>query len=228
MWLFWVCFVIFLCQPTVILSWWPLPTVDRGGWLDSGTTRLALDAGVIAVFGLQHSVMARPRFKVWLAQWMGEPFERSLFVHLANTALFAMILFWQPLPTEVWSLPKGWLRDLSWLLFAAGWLIFFAGAWSFGILELLGVRQMHRWLTGEGAAPARLKIGYLYRWMRHPMYVGVLVGVWTTPVMTVGHMLLAAGLTIYVLIGMRYEERDLAATYGARYLRWRECSVLNK
>jgi methanethiol S-methyltransferase len=225
MWLFWTCFVIFLSQPAAIRRWWPLPTIDHGGWMESGAARLGFDVALIALFGLQHSVMARPRFKTWLAQWIGEPFERCLFVHMANVALFAMILLWQPLPAEIWSLPRGGARDLCWVVFAIGWLILFAGAWSFGILELLGVRQMHRWLSGVQGTPDRLQTGYLYRWLRHPMYVGVLVGVWVTPDMTAGHLLLAAGLTIYILIGKRYEERDLARRFGDDYVRWRSAKM---
>ena len=219
MWLFWICFVIFLAQPARLMDWWPLPTIDRGGWVDSTAISLITDAALIALFGLQHSIMARPSFKHLLG--MPEPFERCLFVHMANVALFTLILLWQPLPAELWSLPRGWLHDASWALFAAGWVILLLGAHSFGILELLGVRQMQQWADDRAAAPARLKTGLLYRWLQHPMYVGVLIGVWITPVMTAGHMLLAAGLTVYVLIGMRYEERDLEMLHGERYLTWR-------
>jgi methanethiol S-methyltransferase len=84
---------------------------------------------------------------------------------------------------------------------------------------------MHRWLSGVQGTPDRLQTGYLYRWLRHPMYVGVLVGVWVTPDMTAGHLLLAAGLTIYILIGKRYEERDLARRFGDDYVRWRSAKM---
>jgi methanethiol S-methyltransferase len=106
-------------------------------------------------------------------------------------------------------------------LFAAGWIILLLGARSFGILDLLGIEQMRGWCRDDWPRPPRLKTGLLYRWLRHPMYVGVLMGVWVTPLMSVGHALLASGLTCYVLIAMRYEERDLARQYGAAYSRWR-------
>ena len=220
MWAFWASFIIFLAEPRHLLSWWPLPTIDRG---DSSLHPLAaafLDLGLIALFGLQHSVMARPWFKKQVMR-MPAAFERCTFVHIANLALFALILFWQPLPHELWNLGDGWMRDAAWILFAIGWGILFLGAWSFGIRDLLGVEQLRAWVLGRPPPQPRLKTGLLYRWLRHPMYVGVLMGVWVTPRMSLGHALLALGLTGYVLIAMRYEERDLARTFGPRYNRWR-------
>ena len=112
MWLFWICFVIFLTQPAPLMPLWPLPTVDRGGWFDIAVASLVVDITFIALFGLQRSVMARPAFKAWLG--LSEPFERVLFVHMANVAMFALILFWQPLPNEIWLLPRGWLHNATW------------------------------------------------------------------------------------------------------------------
>jgi protein-S-isoprenylcysteine O-methyltransferase Ste14 len=139
---------------------------------------------------------------------------------MANVALFILILFWQPIPAELWNVDYDPTRDLLWGLFVAGWIILFLGAWSFGIRELLGIEQVRAWSAGRTHAP-RLKTGFLYRWLRHPMYVGVLLGVWATPRMSVGHLLLALALTAYVLIAMRYEERDLLQQFGSRYRRWR-------
>jgi protein-S-isoprenylcysteine O-methyltransferase Ste14 len=139
---------------------------------------------------------------------------------MANITLFALITMWQPIPIELWNVGRGICHEAIWALFAAGWLLLFLGAWSFGIFELLGLTQMRAWTSGGPTQPLKLKTGWIYRWLRHPMYVGVLLGVWATPRMTAGHLLLATGLTIYVLIGMRYEERDLLALYGSRYRRW--------
>ena len=220
MWAFWASFIIFLAEPRPLLSWWPLPTIDQGASLLHPLAAALIDLGLIAVFGLQHSVMARPCFKQRVMR-MPAPFERCTFVHMANLALFALILFWQPLPHELWNLGNGWMRDAAWALFAVGWGILFLGGWSYGIRDLLGVEQMRGWVLGKPPPPPRLKTGWLYRWLRHPMYLGVLMGVWVTPRMSLGHALLALGLTGYVLIAMRYEERDLARTFGAHYTRWR-------
>jgi hypothetical protein len=220
MWLFWIGFVIFLADPKQLAGVWPLPTVD-GGFPRHPLSAALIDLALIALFGLQHSVMARPWFKAWWASRVPEAFERCTFVHMANLALFALIIFWQPIPLEVWTVPDGWAHDAMWVLFALGWTILFAGAWSFGMFDLLGIAQMRAWRRGQTHRIDGLKTGLLYKWLRHPMYVGVLLGVWATPRMTLGHLLLAVGFTLYVLIAMRYEERDLMQRFGASYVRWR-------
>ena len=149
------------------------------------------------------------------------PFERCTYVHMANLALFTLILLWQPIPIDVWRIDHKLPQRMLWVLFGAGWVIMFLGAWSFGIGELLGLKQMRAWQEGRSPPGPRLKNGRLYRWLRHPMYMGVLLGVWATPRMSIGHLLLSLGLTGYVLIAMRYEERDLLHRFGTRYGRWR-------
>ena len=106
----------------------------------------------------------------------------------------------------------------------AGWIILLLGALSFGIFDLLGIDQMRAWVCGRPPPAPRLKTGLLYRTFRHPMYVGVLLALWSAPRMTVGHLLLASGMTLYVLIAMRYEERDLALSFGRAYREWRTSS----
>ena len=149
-----------------------------------------------------------------------EMLERSTYVHMANLALFSLILFWEPISMQVWNVDDSPTREALWLLFACGWVILFLGAWSFGMRDLLGIEQVRAWSEGRPNAP-RLKTGLLYRWLRHPMYVGVLLGVWATPRMSFGHLLLALALTAYVLIAMRYEERDLLHRFGTRYKAYR-------
>jgi methanethiol S-methyltransferase len=217
---FWVCFAVFLASPPWAPRYWPLPTVDRGGLGVSYVSSAFIDVALISLFGLQHSLMARPWFKKRFMWHMPPAFQRCTFVHAANLALFALILFWQPIPVELWSL-RSPLRDAIWVAYAAGWLILLLGALSFGILDLLGIEQMRAWYRGAAPPPERLRTGLLYRWIPHPMYVGLLLAAWATPRMTIGHLLMAGGLTLYVLIAMRYEERDLAARFGNEYVLWR-------
>jgi protein-S-isoprenylcysteine O-methyltransferase Ste14 len=221
MWTSWISFVVFLADPRWAAHW-PLPTVDRGGIAPALHPALAAlaDLALIALFGLQHSVMARPWFKTTVMARLPAAFERCTFVHAANLALLALILLWQPIPIEIWHAPAP-LRAVLWVAFTAGWLILLIGALSFGIFDLLGITQMRAWYRGLPLPTPRLKTGLLYRWLPHPMYVGVLLAMWATPRMTVGHMLLASGMTVYVLIATRYEERDLTARFGAAYTRWR-------
>jgi methanethiol S-methyltransferase len=221
MWCFWICFVIFLAQPSKLSAYWPLPTVDHRGTIIHPAAAALIDAALIGLFALQHSLMARPWFKKWWAASIPTAFERCTYVHMANVTLLVLIAFWQPIPIELWVAPDGILRDIFWAAFALGWIILFAGAWSFGIGDLLGVDQMRRWCKGEHPHEPALKTGVLYRWLRHPMYVGVLLGIWATPRMTLGHALLALGLTAYVLLALRWEERDLFHRFGRAYERWR-------
>jgi methanethiol S-methyltransferase len=125
--------------------------------------------------------MARRWFKERVLSVMPEAFVRCTYVHMANLCLFALIHFWQPIPIDVWDVGRGIVGDSTWILFAIGWLILFLGAWSFGIFELLGLQQMRAWSRGIAVYQPRLKTGRIYRWLRHPMYVGVLLGVWATP-----------------------------------------------
>jgi isoprenylcysteine carboxyl methyltransferase (ICMT) family protein YpbQ len=221
MWAFWISFVIFLASPSRLAVWWPLPMVDVGGSIGPPAGAALVDLALIGLFGLQHSLMARPWFKSLWARSIPAAFERCTYVHMANIALFLLILLWQPIPIDVWRITGDLPRAFMWVAFGLGWVILFAGAVSFGILDLLGVDQMRRWYVGQRLTAAGLKTGWLYRWLRHPMYLGVLLGVWATPRMTVGHALLALSLTAYVLIALRYEERDLAERFGGRYLLWR-------
>ena len=223
MWAFWVSFVVFLAAPRVVLSFWPLPTIDHGS-LRPPLVAALIDLSLIALFGAQHSLMARPWFKRHLLA-VPAAFERCTYVHAANLALFLLILCWQPIANPVWHVRNAAAADALWAVFASGWIMLFLGAWSFGIRELLGISQMQAWAEARPLFGPRLKTGRLYRWLRHPMYIGVLLGVWATPCMSVGHLLLASGLTTYVVIAMRYEERDLVMTFGASYQRWRATDV---
>ncbi|MGE0628310.1 MAG: isoprenylcysteine carboxylmethyltransferase family protein [Hyphomicrobiaceae bacterium] len=216
----WACFIVFLASPPWSEQSWPLPTVDYRGFDLHPLGAAAVNVGLIALFGMQHSLMARPWFKQRVTSRLPPAFERCTYVHAANLALLALILFWQPIPSVVWH-ADGPVRDLLWVTFAMGWIILLLGAVSFGVLELLGIEQM-RALTSKAPPPVpRLKTGHLYRAVPHPMYVGVLTAIWVTPHMTLGHLLLAAGMTAYVIGALHFEERDLAARFGIAYRRWR-------
>ena len=154
MWAFWVSFVVFLIEPRVVLSFWPSPTVDQGSSLRPPLVAAGIDTLLIALFGAQHSIMARPWFKGLLA--VPAAFERCTYVHAANLALFLLILCWQPIPSPVWHIRDIAAAGALWVLFAAGWAILFLGAWSFGIRDLLGLSQMQSWLESRPQYGPRL------------------------------------------------------------------------
>lgn len=191
-------------------------TVDRGPVVPL-VGALLLDLGLIALFGLQHSVMARPRFKAWLTRSVPETTERSVYVMAANLVLILLFLLWRPMPGVIWSVDAFWAEALLWAGFAAGWTLVFVSTWLLNHFELFGLHQHWRNLRGQAAPAPAFREPLFYKWVRHPLYAGFILGFWSIPTMTMGHLLLAAGLTVYILIAIRYEERDLIAAIGPSY-----------
>jgi protein-S-isoprenylcysteine O-methyltransferase Ste14 len=217
---FWPLFGVFLSNAPRLGAPWLERSADVGLGVANPLLAGAIDLALIAAFGLQHSLMARPALK---QRWRGlipPALERATYVHAANIVLLTLIACWQPIPIVVWHVELAPLRDACWGLFALGWIILLAGALSFGIAELLGLRQVLDWYWERTPQPLPLKTDGLYQWLKHPMYVGVLLALWATPYMTIGHALLAVGMTLYVLIAKGYEERDLNRTYGRVYQAW--------
>jgi protein-S-isoprenylcysteine O-methyltransferase Ste14 len=212
--------VIFLGNMPGLSEPWVSPSVDVGPPFAPFMAAL-IDLGLVALFGLQHSAMARPRFKAWWTRIVPRGLERSTYVMAASLVGFVMVLFWQPIPLVIWTISDGVGEIFMWALFGLGWALLLASGLSFNILELLGVRQAHAWYQGRPTPPLTLKTSWLYDWMKHPMYAGVLLGLWMTPHMTAGHALMAGGFTLYILIAMRFEERDLSRSFGDAYQAWR-------
>jgi protein-S-isoprenylcysteine O-methyltransferase Ste14 len=223
-WVFFACFIIFLGNFPHRSDPWFWPSVDIGPEA-APSFAVAWNFGLVCLFAAQHSVMARPGFKRILTAYLPSGLERATYVHAANLAGFLLILMWQPIPSRLWSVENEFLESAIWLGFASGWLILFAGAFSINLFELLGLRQAVAMVAGQQAAPLRLKTEGIYRYLSHPMYVGVLMGLWMTPVMSVGHALLAAQLTAYILIGTHYERRDLRRNFGTVYDAWCQLPV---
>jgi protein-S-isoprenylcysteine O-methyltransferase Ste14 len=195
-------------------------TVDKGLSGPIGTA-LVVDIALIALFGLQHSVMARPGFKAAWTRVVAPPIERAIYCLAAAAALGVMFAFWHPIAGTVWSVDNPTLRAMLWALFGLGWVIVFVSTWLISHFELFGVAQAWRHWRGSEPPPGDFRTPLFYRAVRHPIYAGFFVAFWATPDMSYGHLLLAVGLSIYMLIGIRYEERDLVATFGERYVDYR-------
>lgn len=208
-------FIIFLGNLPTLSEPWVNPTVDTGSSIHPALAVIA-DIALVALFGLQHSLMARPSFKRWWTQIVPKGLERSTYVMAASAAGFVLVQFWQPIPVVIWDI-SGTLETLLWIVFAAGWLTLLWSAIAFDIFALLGVNQAFVWVRGDAPPAPTLVTGGPYRLFRHPMYVGVLLGIWVTPHMTIGHMLIGTAFTAYILIARRYEERDLRQTFGSAY-----------
>ena len=195
-------------------------TVDSGP-VSPPLIAVAIDVALIALFGVQHSVMARPRFKAWWTKIVPKPIERSVYVLAASIALMILFRFWRPIDAVVWDVTNPGLSQLIWLLFWAGWAMVLISTFLINHFELFGLQQawLHCW--GRECGEPELRQPFLYKWIAHPLYSGFFLAFWAAPHMTIGHLLLAAGVSFYMLIAIRYEERDLTNLFGEDYRRYR-------
>jgi protein-S-isoprenylcysteine O-methyltransferase Ste14 len=186
------------------------------------TTALLVDLGLLGVFALQHSVMARPVFKRWFTRWIAESAERSTYVLFSSLALIALFVFWQPLGGSVWQIDDPLWRGVMYAAFGFGWGLVLVATFLINHFDLFGLRQV--WLQLRGKPYTHLKFGTPgpYKLIRHPLYLGWFFAFWATPVMTATHLLFALMTTAYILIAIQLEERDLVAALGDDYRRYRE------
>lgn len=195
-------------------------------FLDGGPRRpigeaLAIDLGLLALFAIQHSVMARPAFKRWWTRLVPEAAERSTYVLASSLALIALFVHWEPIGGVIWSLPEGTGRTIVLGLYAIGWLLLLYTTFLIDHFDLFGLAQVWRNLTGKTYQPPQFRTPALYRLVRHPLYIGWLVIFWAAPVMTSAHLLFAIMTTAYILIAIQLEERDLVDAFGADYVSYR-------
>lgn len=184
------------------LPWVPV-TVDRGAEASIGAA-LVINVALIALFGLQHSVMARQGFKRAWKRVVPEPAERSVYVLAASVALIILFAFWRPIEGTVWSV-GGTAAYVLWALFALGWLIVLLSTFLINHFELFGLQQAWFHARGRQTAPPQFRQPLFYKYVRHPLYAGFFLAFWATPQMSYGHLLLALGMSIYMLIAIRYE-----------------------
>jgi protein-S-isoprenylcysteine O-methyltransferase Ste14 len=195
-------------------------TVDKGPIGPVGSA-LITDVVLIALFGFQHSVMARQGFKRAWTRIVPHPIERSVYVLFASAALIILFSFWRPIEGMVWSVANPQAQMLLWALFLAGWGIVLLSTFLINHFELFGLQQAWLHLRGQEAAAPVFRQPLFYKWVRHPLYLGFFLAFWSTPHMSYGHLLLSAGMSVYMLIAIRYEERDLVGWFGAEYVEYR-------
>lgn len=178
----------------------------------------AINLGLIMLFGLQHSIMARPAFKKRLARYLPQAAERSTFMLGSAVVTFALCLLWQPMPVVLWQAENDTLYNTLLMIGLSGWALVFYATFLINHFDLFGLRQVWLYFTGKEYTHLPFKLNSLYRYVRHPIMTGVFIGIWFTPVMTAGHLLLALGMSTYIIIGVYHEEKDLIHTFGDRYL----------
>jgi len=211
-----VCYVLFLV--TFVQAIWFVRTMGEkraasGGW----QTALLIDAALLAVFALQHSIMARQWFKRQWTKLVPQPVERSTFVLFTVGALQLLMRFWQPLPGVIWEVQN-----------QAGRVVLEAGMWlGFGIVliatflinhfDLFGLNQVWLYFTGKPYDPPKFRTPMFYKMVRHPLYLGFSIAFWSTPVMTTDHLIFAIMTVAYMLVAIQLEERDLVSIHGEQY-----------
>jgi len=184
-------------------------------------TALVVDAVLLTIFALQHSVMARPWFKERWTQIVPWTIERSTFVLFASVALLLLFWQWQPIGVQIWSVDDAFLRALLWTLFGAGWAIVLIVTFLINHFDLFGLRQVWLPLVGQPYTRIGFRTPAPYRVVRHPLYFGFLLAFWMTPAMTLAHLVFAVATTGYILIAIQLEERDLITEHGPAYEQYR-------
>lgn len=173
---------------------------------------------LISLFGVQHSVMARKWFKDLFAKYFPKPIERSTFVLVSGILLFNLVYNWQPIGGVIWQVvPESTLYYAIYGLFFAGWAILFISSFLINHFDLFGLRQTFLELMGKPYTQLEFRITLFYKYVRHPLYFGMLLGMWATPNMTVTHLIFAIAITAYVVIGTLFEEKDLVNEFGETY-----------
>ena len=186
------------------------------------SSALALDGLLLVAFALQHSVMARPGFKERWTRVVPAAAERSTYVLATGLFLGPMLMLWQPMPAIVWSVDAPMLRWSLYGVAVAGWVYLFAASFAINHFELFGLQQVWQALRGSALSQAPFRERWMYRFDRHPIMTGLLVGMWVTPTMTLDHLLFAAGCTVYVWIGVLFEERSMQRQWGQPYEDYRD------
>ena len=194
--------------------------------IDSGVPEafgksLVINAVLLGLFAVQHSVMARPAFKRWWTRFVPKPIERSTYVLLASLMLLLLFWQWRPMTGVIWHVENTIGRIVLLALFGLGWLTVLLSTVMINHFELFGLQQVTMHMRGQAAQPQSFKTPGLYRVCRHPIMLGFIVAFWATPHMTAGHLLFAVATTAYILIALQLEERDLVNAFGETYAEYK-------
>jgi methanethiol S-methyltransferase len=198
-------------------------SIDLGGVADAPLAEaLLVNVALLGVFALQHSVMARPAFKRWWTRVVPKAVERSTYVLLASAALMLLFAHWRPIAAPVVWQVSGTAAIALTITHWAGWGVLLISTFLLDHFELFGLKQVFMRLVGREPPAPVFRTPLFYRRVRHPIYLGFLLAFWSAPTMTAGHLLFAVGMSLYILIGIWFEERDLIALFGNRYRAYRE------
>ncbi|CAN5389748.1 isoprenylcysteine carboxylmethyltransferase family protein [soil metagenome] len=192
-------------------------TIDTNPHAATLTRAIIANVILLSIFAIQHSVMARPSFKRIFTKVIPAAIERSTFVLLSSLALLLMFCQWRSITSVVWNVQTPALQFVLWGVFAFGWLMVLLSTFLINHFDLFGLRQVYLYMKSEEYSPVGFKEIFLYKFVRHPIMLGFIIAFWATPLMTYGHLLFAVVTTIYILVAIQLEERNIAEVHGADY-----------
>ena len=182
---------------------------------------ILINASLLLLFALQHSIMARPAFKNWWTKIVPEQAERSTYVLLSSLCLILLVWQWQPMGGFIWRIEEPVAKTILTVLFIIGWWIVLISTFMINHFDLFGLRQVWFYFLGKKYEPLQFRIPFFYKYVRHPLYLGWLIAFWATPVMSAAHLLFAVLTTGYILTAIKFEEKDLITHFGEKYLNYK-------
>lgn len=220
-----VCYMIFLGTFLYLMAFvtdFARPKSVSSGDATGVFQAISIDAALVLIFALQHSVMARPAFKRAWTRFVPKHLERSTYVLFASMALLFLFWQWRPIGGSVWSIANPELRFLVQGVCGIGWCLVLLSTFLIDHFDLFGLRQVYLYARNQPYTEHRFRTPLMYQFVRHPLYLGFLIAFWSAPDMTVARLVLAALFTAYVLVAIRFEEKDLIMVHGKAYQRYRE------
>jgi len=218
------CYLVFLASflyAIAFLGDFGVPRTIDSGLQGSIGHALAINAGLLALFALQHSIMARSWFKRAWTRIVPPAAERSTYVLFSSVALILLFWQWRPIGGLVWQVTNGPTRIAIYGVYATGWLLLLVATFLINHFDLFGLRQVHLHYRGQEYTGLKFRTPGLYRLMRHPIYFSWLCIFWATPRMTIAHLVFSVATTGYILMAIQLEERDLIRAYGDAYQRYK-------
>jgi len=207
----------------LILGFGGLAPVGLSGYVAESTAMAAMiNIALIALFAVQHTVMARPAFKEWLSKFIPVAAERSSFMMMSGVVSIIAVYYWQALPGTVWSVESTATQIVLWSIYALAWVYLLAATFVTNHFELMGLRQVYLYFKNKPYQSLPFTRKFMYRYSRHPMMLGFLVGMWSVPDMSVTRLSMAVLFSVYIFIGIAFEEHDLKKKFGDTYKKYKK------